>query len=217
MQDIPIFTTQYGVATLLLKEIPYRGDAYVRIHDSSAIDKLLEECCDFCKMAGANAVYVTGSNLQEKYPLFAEIWEMECNIHRMPKTDAIPLLVEEKTSKLWQSIYNDKMKNVPAAAFMSDAKLAELIGEGNAYFVYRGNTMLGIGAVSGRKIECIGSAVPGAGGDVLCALCKVIEGETVVLEVAAENQRAVSLYKKHGFFKTGIKDKWYRAYPYDIL
>lgn len=212
MQDIPMFTTEYGVATLLLKEIPYRGDAYVRVHDSSMIDKLLEECCDFCKMAGAKAVYVTGSNLPKEYPLFAEIWVMEGNIHSLPETDAVLVRVRENSSELWKSIYNDTMKNVPAAAFMSQAKLADLISDGSAYFVYRENVMLGIGVASDRKIDCVVSVVPGAGRDVLCALCGVINGETATLEVAAENQRAISLYERLGFSKTEIKEKWYRAY-----
>ena len=33
MKNIPIFTTDWGVATLLLKEIPYKEIAYVKIQD----------------------------------------------------------------------------------------------------------------------------------------------------------------------------------------
>ena len=33
MKDIPVFTTDFGVASLILKEIPYRGEAYIRIQD----------------------------------------------------------------------------------------------------------------------------------------------------------------------------------------
>ena len=213
MRDIPIFTTQYGVASLLLREIPYGGTAYVRIYDSSAVEKLLDECCDFCKMTGASTVLVTGSNLQGKYPLFAEIWEMECNIRMMPETDAIAIAVNEDCAKLWQSIYNDKMKDVPASAFMTNTKLKELIRDGNAYFIYKDDVMLGIGVASDRKIDCIASISPGAGKDILYALCNVMDGQTVSLEVAAENRRAVSLYEGIGFSWKEIKEKWYRAYP----
>ena len=35
MRDFPIFTTEFGVSSLILKEIPYRGEAYMRIRDVS--------------------------------------------------------------------------------------------------------------------------------------------------------------------------------------
>jgi hypothetical protein len=34
MRDIPMFTTEYGVASLVLKEIPYQAAAYITIQDS---------------------------------------------------------------------------------------------------------------------------------------------------------------------------------------
>ena len=33
MRDFPIFTSEFGVSSLILKEIPYRGEAYIRIRD----------------------------------------------------------------------------------------------------------------------------------------------------------------------------------------
>ena len=34
MRDFPFFTTEYGVSSLVLKEIPYRSEAYIRILDA---------------------------------------------------------------------------------------------------------------------------------------------------------------------------------------
>ena len=31
MKDIPAFTTENGIASLILREIPYREEAYIRI------------------------------------------------------------------------------------------------------------------------------------------------------------------------------------------
>ena len=31
MKDIPVFTTEFGIASLILRDIPYRGEAYVRV------------------------------------------------------------------------------------------------------------------------------------------------------------------------------------------
>ena len=36
MRDFPMFTTENGVGSLVLREIPYRGVAYVTIRDASA-------------------------------------------------------------------------------------------------------------------------------------------------------------------------------------
>ena len=44
MRNIPVFTTEFGVASLILKEIPYTGIAYVRLQSSLFPEKLLEEC-----------------------------------------------------------------------------------------------------------------------------------------------------------------------------
>ena len=53
MKDIPVFTTENGAASLILGEIPYRGQAYIRIQDSLEPESLLKECVSFCRMCGA--------------------------------------------------------------------------------------------------------------------------------------------------------------------
>ena len=44
MRDLPVFTTENGVGSLVFKEIPYSGTAYVTIHDSSFPTEFLMEC-----------------------------------------------------------------------------------------------------------------------------------------------------------------------------
>ena len=46
MRDFPIFTTEYGVSSLILKEIPYRNEAYIRIRDvqKDFFENHLAEC-----------------------------------------------------------------------------------------------------------------------------------------------------------------------------
>ena len=43
MKDFPVFTTENGVASLVLKEIPYRREAYITLRDSRTPEALLEE------------------------------------------------------------------------------------------------------------------------------------------------------------------------------
>ena len=33
MKDFPVFTTEYGVSSLILREVPYRQEAYIHIQD----------------------------------------------------------------------------------------------------------------------------------------------------------------------------------------
>ena len=57
MKNIPMFTSAYGIATLILREIPWSGSAYVLVrsvwNDQTAA--LLEECRGFCRAVGAKA------------------------------------------------------------------------------------------------------------------------------------------------------------------
>ena len=47
MRDIPVFTTPYGSASLILREIPYKEDAYIRVLGTDDVDSLLRECAEF--------------------------------------------------------------------------------------------------------------------------------------------------------------------------
>ena len=43
MKDFPIFTTDYGVSSLVLKEIPYKKVAYIRIRDAQQLQSLMNK------------------------------------------------------------------------------------------------------------------------------------------------------------------------------
>ena len=57
VKDFPMFTTEFGVASLILKEIPYRSEAYIIIQDTQQPEQLLQECISFCRMCGAEKIY----------------------------------------------------------------------------------------------------------------------------------------------------------------
>ena len=73
MRDIPMFTTENGIATLVLREIPTKQTAYIHLQSSQEPERLLSECVDFCRAAGAEKIYATGHACLEKYPLFTTI------------------------------------------------------------------------------------------------------------------------------------------------
>ena len=65
MKDFPLFTTENGVASLILKEIPYRSEAYIVLRDARSAEALLRECADFCRACGAEKVYASGHPVVE--------------------------------------------------------------------------------------------------------------------------------------------------------
>lgn len=213
MKDFPIFTTEYGIASLVLREIPYQGCAYVTIRDSLEPEKLLEECLSFCRVCGAERVYACGHEILEDYPVYTALWEMRCGTESVPDTDAALWPVQEQTLEIWQRIYNEKIKKVPNGAWMTRKDAQEMLREGSGYFVHRGDTLLGIGRISGGTIQWVASCLPGAGRDVVSALCHAVMEDTVTLTVASENPKAVFLYESLGFIRTAQINCWYQIWP----
>ena len=120
MRDFPFFNTEFGVASLVLKEIPYQGTAYITLRDASEPERLLAECVDFCRVCGAEAVYATGHGILEDYPFYTAMWLMRCEANILPDTDASLFPVQENTLQQWQRIYNEKVRRVPNGAWMTD-------------------------------------------------------------------------------------------------
>lgn len=209
MRDFPVFTTENGAASLVLREIPYRGVAYVTLRDTLSPKELLAECVDFCKMAGAEKVYATGHKYLEGYPVYTSVVKMQRPRDGLPESDAALFPVTEKTVEDWRSLYNDKMKSVPNASTITRGEGKQLLAKGGGYFVHKNGELLGIGIAREDRIEAIASVKPGAGELVLIALCSALFSENIVLEVASNNERAIRLYERVGFLKTALLRTWY--------
>lgn len=209
MQDIPVFTTENGVASLALKDVPYNAAAYIRIQDSCTPELLLEECVSFCRAVGAERIYATGHTYLEQYPLYTSIVRMQCQKDMLPQTDAALFPVQEQTLETWRNIYNEKMRDVPSASYMTQREAKQMLSARGAYFVHRGDALLGIGSVKENKLESLASVIPGAGAEVVSALSNAVFTDIVYLEVASENHRAMHLYRKLGFMPTLETARWY--------
>lgn len=211
MKDFPVFATEYGVASLVLKEIPYQGKAYITIRDSLEPEKLIGECAAFCRACGAEEIYASGHACLEGRPLYTAMWEMRCAWESLPDTDAALWPVQAETLEQWRHIYNEKVRAVPNGAWMTDQDGREMLQKGDGYFVHRGETLLGIGRAAGDRIDWVASLCPGAGRDVVAALNHAVMADTVSLTVASENRKAVRLYESLGFLKTKELSRWYHV------
>lgn len=211
MKDMPVFTTEYGVASLVLKEIPYQEKAYVILRDSLEPEKLIEECAAFCRACGAEEVYATGHAALEAWPFYTAMWEMRCMVSALPETDAALWPVQEETVEEWRSIYNQKVQSVPNGAWMTSADGAAMLKKGDGYFIHRGGTLLGIGRAWGDTIDWVASVQPGAGREVVAAMAQLLMEETAALTVASTNEKAVQLYESLGFVRAKEISRWYRV------
>lgn len=210
MRDFPLFTTENGVGSLVLKEIPYSGKAYVTIHDSSFPTEFLAECLDFCCIAGASTVYACGHPCLQEYPLHTSVIRMAAPMECFPDTDAALFPVTEKTLDRWRELYNERMKDVDNASYMSQRAAEEMLQRGDGYFIHRDGGLLGIGIASGDRIDCVAAVKPGSGREVVLALTHALMCDRAILEVASTNYRAIRLYEILGFIKTEEISKWYK-------
>lgn len=210
MRDIPLFTTEYGVSSLVLKEIPYKGQAYIHIRDvqEEGFSDHLKECVSFCRMAGAEEVFAAGHDSLERYPLYTAVWEMRGN-SSLDATEAL-FPVTEATVSQWRKIYNERMRSVDNSGTL-EARDEQRILNSGTYFVHREGTLLGIGWMEDNKLLAIAAVEPGAGETVARSLFSLATEECILLEVASTNHRAIRLYEKLGFVKTREISRWYRV------
>lgn len=210
MRDFPVFATQHGAASLTLREIPYQGIAYIRLQETRDPEQLLRECTEFCVAVGAKTIYASGNGFLEAYPLHTEIWEMARSSDNLPYTNAELISVSMEKLDDWRSIYNQRMKGVANAATMTLADAQKHLDQGSGYYIYKDGVVIGIGVSQGDTIHAVISLVPGAGKDVLLALCTVLTGRKIKIEVASNNTPGVRLYERLGFQYISTASKWYR-------
>lgn len=211
MKDFPVFTTEYGAASLILKEIPYRQTAYVHLHDTREPEALLQECVSFCRVCGAETVFACGNPILERYPFHTSILEMRGQAAF--DAESLPQLwpVNEDTVAQWREIYNRKMRNVPNAGTLEIRDEKRILDSCGAYFVHENGMLLGIGWRIENRLEAIASVQPGAGERICQAMQSLNPDEPMQLEVASANEKALSLYGRMGFLKLRELSQWFRV------
>ena len=209
MKDIPVFTTEYGVASLILSQIPYREEGYIHVQSSLEPKLLLEECCQFLRACGAERIYATGKDLPQDLPVYTALLQMQICKDALPETEAALWPVLPENLGQWADIYNQKTARIPMGAWMTDPLRKELLESGEGYFVHKNGALLGIGRISTDTIHFVASVSPGAGADVVAALAGATSEPILRLTVASTNRKAVALYEALGFIKTGKISTWH--------
>ena len=212
MKDFPVFTTEFGVASLILREVPYQGTAYIRIQSSLDPENLVKECVSFCRMVGAERIYAKGHEALAQYPLHCVVNKMSMALeHREPEANLWP--VTEETVAQWREIYNKGMRPFDNHATMTSRDEKKILESGGAYFVHRDRELLGIGWMEGNELLALVSTVPGMGETVARTLFTTVNEDRIVLTVVSTNQRAIRLYERMGFVKIGEVSRWHEVFP----
>lgn len=213
MKDFPVFTTDWGVSSLILREIPYRQEAYIHIQDvqPEGFEEHMKECVSFCRMAGAEKIYATGQDLLERYPLYASVYEMRGTawVDREKLEHLFP--VTEATVSRWRGIMNERLRNVDNAATLTAFDEKKIVESGGAYFIHHDGELLGVGWMDDTKLLLLAGVKPGAGERVMHTLMSLVEEADMTIEVASTNERAIRLYERLGFMKIREVLCWYRV------
>ena len=214
MKDIPVFDTETGVSTLILKEIPYKQIAYVKLQSvqPDGLKEHLRECVSFCRMCGAEHIFATGHPELNQWPLRCSIIPMACGLLTEEEPPANLFPVTEQTAVKWRTIYNERMAAVDNAATLTALDEKKIIASGGAYFIHDNGKLLGIGWIEGSEVLCIATVERGAGERILRTLLTAADSDRVKLQVASTNARAIRLYEKLGFIPCGESTDWHTVW-----
>ncbi len=212
MKDIPLFTTQYGVASLGLKEIPYRKEAYIHIQSAGQPEELLKECVSFCRACGAEKIYAKGHPVLCKYPLHTAVLKLSGIVNT--QEDKVENLwpVTEETVGTWRRFMNERLEAVDNAATLEKQDEKDILSRGGAYFVHKGGALLGGGWLVDGELRLVASAVKGAGERVMHTLMSMQPQQRITLQVASTNIPALRLYERLGFVQTEEISRWYQVF-----
>lgn len=212
MKDFPMFTTEYGVASLILKEVPYRQEAYIIIQSTQQPKELLEECISFCRVVGAEKIYARGHEFVESCPLHCAIYEMRGQVTVDERKIANLWPVTPENIGAWRDFLNSRMKGIDNAGTLEKSGEKEILDLGGAYFVHRGGKLLGAGWIVDGELMLIAAAEKGMGEQVLHTLLSAAASEEIRLQVVSTNERAIGFYEKMGLIKTAELRRWYRVF-----
>lgn len=211
MKDFPVFPTEFGVASLILKEIPYREEAYIIIQDTQQPEELLNECISFCRMCGAEKIYARGNEITERYPQFCSIYEMRGQIAvDESKVEHLWPVTAETVSR-WRQLMNERLRDVDNARTLEKKDEQEILDSGGGYFVHHDGELLGAGWLVDGELKLLSSCKPGMGERVCHTLFSAVGEQQIKLEVASTNKKAIRLYEKLGFIPVAELWKWYRV------
>ena len=216
MRNIPMFTAANGMASLILREIPYSGRAYVMVRSvwNGRIEGLLRECADFCRAAGASEVLASDGKNDLPADHAYDILRLTVERAALPMlerpVELVPVSGENGDAYL--KIYNGCFREVPGAASYDKKDLQRLVTGKTGFLAVQDGDYAGVVELDPDGIAGI-AVLPrhrGLGHDLALTALQQVKTETLCLKVADTNRRAVALYRRLGFGNDTLVSRWWR-------
>lgn len=179
MKDIPVFSCPDGIATLILREVPFRGEGYILVRGVfGTLEGLLAECAGFCRAAGAERLFAAGEADFSGYPAAIRILGRSApRASLLPHRRRCALFPSRK--KRQRTGRGNTMRAsgaVPAAESCSPAEERALAAGGEALWIWDGAERIGLGRVRGSELLAVAALQPGAGERCVRALAAGAQG-----------------------------------------
>lgn len=216
MRNIPIFTAEHGLASLILREIPYSGRAYVLLRSvwNGQTQALLDECRMFCSLAGAEEVYAS-QDLEDLPADHAyDILELRLPRADLPDLDE-PVDLEplnEDNMEEYRDVYNRCFRPVTGATAYDRSDVQRLLGQELAYLVRRDGVCVAVAERSEQGLAGV-AVLPeakGLGYGLTLTVLHQVDAPELCLRVSSDNQRAMNLYRRIGFGGNRITSRWWK-------
>lgn len=221
MNNIPIFMSQGGTATLILQEIPHKRTAYILLRTTlpESLQLMIDECAAFCRDCGAEHCFVAAPEHDTALPgpRTHTILRMTVNKSSLPLQQE-PFFLKPITpdnDSIYQRIYNRCFQQVSNAVTYDRAQIQRIYREKQQAFLALtpDSTPCGIGELHGNVLAAVGllPEYRGHGRDLVLELLQHCPGPEITLTVASDNPAALKIYQSLGFAVTGTESVWYRC------
>lgn len=219
MNNIPVFLSQGGTATLILREIPHKAVAYILLQTviPENLDRMVAECADFCRQCGAAVCAVSCRDKDISLgpePDYA-IYQMTAAKKDLPAPAGIFTLtpMDQENAEAYCTVYNRCFQQVTNAVTYDRSHLQRIVREQQqAFLAMRDGVLQGMGELHGNELAAVGllPEYRGRGRELVLALLEKCPGPELSLTVASDNRRALALYESLGFQIAGVESQWYR-------
>ena len=216
MKNIPVFTGQFGLASLIFREVPWCGRAYIIVRSvwNGKTAEFLEECRQFCRVVGAEEIYASWEleelPAEHAYDMIA--MEREKAGLPLPSRELDLEVLTPENGQDYLTVYNTCFRDLPSAASYDKTDLKRLYEEDCAFLVRLDGQPAAVAEISREGLEGI-AVLPrfrGLGYDLALTVLPMVPDLTLRLKVSDANAPAMALYERLGFRKTHVISRWWR-------
>ena len=216
MKNIPLFTGLHGTATLVFREIPWSGRAYILIRAvwDGKTAEFLEECRQFCRIAGAEEIFASWEHHELPAAHAYDMLAMARTKAGLPEPGREVALepLSQENGEAYLDIYNTCFRAVPSAASYDKHDLKRLYDRDKAWLARVDGQFAAVAEISEEGLEGI-AVLPqfrGLGHDLALTVLPMIPRPEITLKVASTNDPALRLYHRLGFRQTRLLSRWWK-------